>query len=304
VVLVSMGVDATDLVITNGLRIWQRSMPIGGNNFTKSLVQGMKLTFAKAEQLKRNAARADNAKEVFNAMKPVFNEFASELQRSLNYFSGSDRSARIGKVLLLGNASKLKGLADFVSKQLNLEVHRLDTYRGLDGPDVITAPTFKENRLAFATAYGLALQGVQDASINTNLLPGEIVRERLIESKKPWAVGAMVGLLGASALSFLGTFFAWTTYSPELYANAFRDADSAKSRSAAALTSLDEAKKKQDDAIAQQQYLVRLADRRFQSIDMLRAVETLLPRDPQEKIPDNPADRNELSNSVSTHSFK
>ena len=294
VVLVSMGVDATDLVITNGLRIWQRSMPIGGNNFTKSLVQGMKLTFAKAEQLKRNAARADNAKEVFNAMKPVFNEFASELQRSLNYFSGSDRSARIGKVLLLGNASKLKGLADFVSKQLNLEVHRLDTYRGLDGPDVITAPTFKENRLAFATAYGLALQGVQDASINTNLLPGEIVRERLIESKKPWAVGAMVGLLGASALSFLGTFFAWTTYSPELYANAFRDADSAKSRSAAALTSLDEAKKKQDDAIAQQQYLVRLADRRFQSIDMLRAVETLLPRDPQGKIPDNPADRNEL----------
>lgn len=72
-----MGVDATDLVITNGLRIWQRSMPIGGNNFTKALVQGLKLTFAKAEQLKRNAARADNAKDVFNAMKPVFNEFAS-----------------------------------------------------------------------------------------------------------------------------------------------------------------------------------------------------------------------------------
>ena len=294
VVLVSMGVDATDLVVTNGLRIWQRSMPIGGSNFTKALVQGMKLTFSKAEQLKRNAARAENAKDVFNAMKPTFNEFASELQRSLNYFSGSDRSARIGKVLLLGNASKLKGLADFVGKQLNLEVQRLDTYRGLDGADVISAPTFKDNRLAFATAYGLALQGVQDASINTNLLPGEIVRERLIESKKPWAVGAMVGLLGASALSFLGTFFAWTTYSPELYANAFRDADSAKSRSAAALSSLEDAKKKQEDAVTQQQYLVRLADRRFQSIDMLRAVETLLPHDDPENIPPNPADRNEL----------
>lgn len=295
VVLVSMGVDATDLVVTNGLRIWQRSMPIGGNNFTKSLVQGMKLTFAKAEQLKRNAARAENAKDVFNAMKPVFNEFTSELQRSLNYFTGSDRSARIGKVLLLGNASKLKGLADFVSKQLGVEVHRLDTYRGLDGADVTAAPTFKENRLAFGTAYGLALQGVQDASINTNLLPGEIVRERLIESKKPWAVGAMIGLLGASALSFLGTFVAWTSYSPDLYANAFQQADSAKSRSSSMVSSVEDSKKKQEDAYAQQQYLVRLADRRFQSIDMLRAVESLLPHDDDPANPPaDPSKRNQL----------
>ncbi|MFM7249674.1 MAG: type IV pilus assembly protein PilM [Planctomycetaceae bacterium] len=294
VVLVSIGVDATDLVVTNGLRIWQRSMPIGGNNFTKALVQGLKLTFAKAEQLKRNAARAENAKDVFNAMKPVFNEFASELQRSLNYFTGADRSARIGKVLLLGNASKLKGLADFVSKQLNLEVHRLDGYRGLEGADVTSAPTFKENRLAFGTAYGLALQGVQEASINTNLLPGEIVRERIIEAKKPWAVGAMIGLLGASALSFLGTFVAWTTYSPDLYADAFQRADTAKRNSSSAVSSVEESRKKQEDAISQQQYLVRLADRRFQSIDMLRAVEALLPRDDPQRVPEHPAYRNQL----------
>lgn len=294
VVLVSMGVDATDLVITNGLRIWQRSMPIGGNNFTRALVQGLKLTFAKAEQLKRNAARAENAKDVFNAMKPVFNEFSSELQRSLNYFTGADRSARIGKVLLLGNASKLKGLADFVAKQLNLEVQRFDSYRGLEGADVTSAPTFKENRLAFGTAYGLALQGVQEASINTNLLPGEIVRERIIEAKKPWAVGAMVGLLGASALSFLGTFVAWTSYSPDLYANAFQQADSAKTRSSSAVSSVEESKRKQDEAVAQQQYLVRLADRRFQAIDMMRAVETLLPQDDPQRLPENPADRNRM----------
>ena len=294
VVLVSMGVDATDLVMTNGLRIQQRSMPIGGNNFTKALVQGMKLTFAKAEQLKRNAARAENAKDVFNAMKPVFNDFASELQRSLNYFTGADRTARIGKLLLLGNASKLKGLADFVSKQLGVEVQRLDTYRGLEGAEVTAAPTFKENRLAFGTAYGLALQGVKEASINTNLLPGEIVRERIIEAKKPWAVGAMIGLLGASALSFLGTFVAWTSYSPDLYANAFQQADSAKSRSSSAVSSVEESKKKQEEAYAQQQYLVRLADRRFQTLDMIRAVETLLPHDDPQKVPAHPADRNEI----------
>ena len=294
VVLVSTGVDTTDLVITNGFRIWQRSMPIGGSNFTKALVQGMKLTFAKAEQLKRNAVRAEDPKAVFNAMKPVFNEFASELQRSLNYFTGADRSAKIGKVLLLGNATKLRGLSDFVAKQLNLDVQRLDAYRGLEGAVVTSAAAFKDNRLAFGTAYGLALQAAGGAGLNTNLLPGEIIRERLIAAKKPWAVGAMVGLLGAAAVSFMGMFFAWSTYAPDLYADAFAKADAAKTRSQAAISGLEETRKKQADAIAQQQFLVQTEDHRFQVLDMMRAVETLLPHDDPANIPAFPGDRYEL----------
>jgi type IV pilus assembly protein PilM len=294
IVLVSMGVDSTDLVITNGLRIWQRSMPIGGSNFTKAIVQGMKLTFAKAEHLKRNAVRAEDPKTVFKVMRPVFNEFAAELQRSLNYFTGADRTATIGKVLLLGNATKLRGLSDFVGKQLGLDVQRLETFRGLEGSAVVSAPAFRENRLAFGTAYGLALQGAGGAGIATNLLPREIIRERIIEAKKPWAVGAMVGFLAAAAISFAGMFFAWTTFAPNLYADAFAKADGVKSRSQAAISALEEVKIKRDAAIAQQQYLLRVEDRRFQMLDMLRAVESLLPRDEPGKAPDNPAERREL----------
>ncbi|HBK73875.1 MAG TPA: pilus assembly protein PilM, partial [Planctomycetaceae bacterium] len=137
IVLASMGVDSTDLVITNGLKIWQRTMPIGGSNFTRALVQGMRMTFPKAENLKRNAARADDPKKVFQTLRPVFNEFASELQRSLNYFTGQDRTAKIGQVLLVGNAAKLRGLSDFLAKQLQLEVHRLREFKGLEGDLVL-----------------------------------------------------------------------------------------------------------------------------------------------------------------------
>ena len=35
-VIISLGTDTTDLVITNGYRVWQRSIPIGGNHFTKA----------------------------------------------------------------------------------------------------------------------------------------------------------------------------------------------------------------------------------------------------------------------------
>ena len=294
IVLVSMGVDTTDLVITNGLRIWQRSIPIGGSSFTKAIVQGMKLTFAKAEHLKRNAARAEDPKLVFKVMRPVFNEFATELQRSLNYFSGTDRTATIGKVLLLGNATKLRGLTDFVGKQLGLDVQRLEAFRGLEGQAVLGAPAFRENRLAFGTAYGLALEGSGAPGIRTNLLPREIIQDRLIEAKKPWAIGAGVGLLAAAAASFMGMFFAWTSFAPNLYANAFSRADGVKTQSQAAVSALDEVRQKRDAAIAQQRALLEVEDRRFQSLDMLRAVQSLLPRDAAGKVPENPADRNEL----------
>ena len=294
IVLVCMGVDSTDVVMTNGLKIQQRSMPIGGSTFTKALVQDLKLTFGKAEHLKRNAVRAEDPKAVFKAMRPVFSEFAAELQRSLNYFTGADRTATIGKVLLLGNATKLRGLSDFVAKQLQLDVQRLEKLDRMEGPTVLGAPAFRENRLAFGTAYGLALQAAAGSFLQTNLLPKEIVVDRLIEAKKPWALAALVGLFAAAALNFAGIFFAWSTYAPRLYAAAFAKADAVKSASQAAAAALEEVRAKRTEAAAQQRYLVDVQNRRFQTLDMLRAVESLLPRDPPGKPAPNPADRNEL----------
>jgi type IV pilus assembly protein PilM len=292
-VIVAIGVDSSDIVVTNGLRVWQRSMPIGGSSFTKSLVKEMKFTFDKAEQEKRNAVRAADPRAVFKAMRPVFTEFAAELQRSLNYFTGTDKTAKIGKVLLLGNAAKLRGLSDFVAKQLQLDVQRLETYAALGGP-AVAASGFRENRLAFATAYGLALQGAGGAGLATNLLPKEIVRDRLIAGKKPWLVAGMLGLLTAAVVNFVGMFLAWQTYAPAKYQQAFAGADNAKARSAAAVSALESITQKQTEAAAWQRPLIEVRERRFQSLDMLRAVTSMLPREDRDPPPAAIADRREL----------
>ena len=283
IVLASIGVDSTDLIITNGLRIWQRTMPIGGNNFTRALIQGMRMTFAKAENLKRNAARADDPKKVFQTLRPVFNEFASEMQRSLNYFTGQDRTATIGRVFLVGNASKLRGLSDFLSKQLQLEVHRLREFTGLEGNVVIRSPAFMENQLAFGTAYGLALQGLGVAGLRTNLLPPESLRDRLIQAKRPWAVIAMLGLLLAALVNFLGIFMAWNSYSESTFAAATTATEEVTSRSATIQSTLDEAQVSRNEILATQQQLLRITDRRFQTLELLRAIEAMLPRSEPDK---------------------
>src|SRR5580704_13577133 len=203
VVLLDIGADNTDLIITDGNRIWQRNVPIGGNHFTRALTKELKLTFAKAEHLKRNATKAPDPRAIFTAMRGVFNDFASEINRSIGFYSSINRTAKIKKIIGMGNGFKLPGLQKFLQQNLSNEVGKLEGFDKLVGDEVKSAPQFQDNLASFAVAYGLGVQGLNRASLSTNLLPPEIERVRLIRAKKPWA-------LAASALIMLGLTFLFT----------------------------------------------------------------------------------------------
>ena len=110
IVLISFGAETTDLVITNGYRVWQRNIPIGGSHFTKSLSKEMRITFAKAEHLKRNATQAEDPKAVFQAMRPIFSDLVTEIQRSIGFYLSNNRGAELKEIIALGNPMKLPGL--------------------------------------------------------------------------------------------------------------------------------------------------------------------------------------------------
>ncbi|MBY0522659.1 MAG: type IV pilus assembly protein PilM [Gemmataceae bacterium] len=203
VVVLDIGVETSNLVITDGERIiWQRPIPIGGNRFTRALTKDLKLTFAKAEHLKKNATKSPDLRRILMALKPDLSEFVNEVQKSLNFFTNSHRDAHIQYLMGLGSAFKLPGLQKYLNEKLQLEVRKLQKFNRLSGESVITAPVFTDNVMTFAVAYGLALQGLKQSRLQTNLLPQEIRMERLIRAKKPWAVGAAAALLlGAAGLT-------------------------------------------------------------------------------------------------------
>jgi type IV pilus assembly protein PilM len=201
-VVLDIGADNTDLIITDGTRIWQRNVPIGGNHFTRALTKELKLTFAKAEHLKRNATKAPDPRQVFTAMRGIFNDFSSEVSRSIGFYSSVNRGAKIVKVLGLGNGFKLPGLQKFLQQNLNHEVERVDKFERLTGEE-LTRPQFTENLASFAFAYGLGLQGLGLSAMRTNLLPPEIEQVRMIRRKKPWAlVASTLLMVGFSCMYF------------------------------------------------------------------------------------------------------
>jgi type IV pilus assembly protein PilM len=204
IVALDIGTDNSNLVVTDGERIiWQRPIPFGGNHFTRALTKDLKMTFAKAEHLKRNATKSPDLKKILAALKPVLNDFVGEVQRSLGYFTNTHRNAQISYMIGLGNAFRLPGLQKFLSEKLQLDVRKLNNFERLNGESVTQAALFSQNIMSFAAAYGLALQGVHMTRLQTNLLPPEIQFERMIRAKKPWAVSAAAALLvGVMALAF------------------------------------------------------------------------------------------------------
>ena len=294
VVVLSLGTDTTDLVITNGFRVWQRSIPLGGSHFTKALTKELRLTFAKAEHLKKHAQQAEDPKAVYQAMRPVFNDLVTEIQRSIGYFTSIDRGAKIGRVVALGNAMKLPGLQKYLSQNLGHPVAEVKAYRGIAGDSVAEEPAFKENLLSYAVCYGLVLQGLGESALSTNLLPREIVTDRLIRDKKPWAVAMVATLLLGCTVSFFGHWRAWNSVAAERFADAENSAGQVESE-AGTKRSAYETSVTQFTATKQTgESLIGNVDGRLLWLELYKALSQCLPHDPPDQRPENIADRNEL----------
>ena len=280
-VVISLGTDTTDLVVTNGYRVWQRNIPIGGNHFTRALSKELKLTFVKAEHLKRNATQADDPKAVFQAMRPVFSDLLAEIQRSLGYFSSIDKAAKIGSVIALGNAMKLPGLQRYLSQNLEQEVQPIEDFINLSAGSSAGQSQFKQNVLSFAVSYGLCLQGLGKSEIGTNLLPEEIVRSRMVRAKKPWAVAGIAALLMGMTFNYAMHVSAWRDTATDDMASAERALKSVTQKASGFQTSSDEIRNSFTQIKLTGERLVSNVEGRLLWLEVLKAVEEAIPRDPR-----------------------
>jgi len=134
------------------------------------------------------------------AMRPVFSDLLQDLQRSIGYYQSVHRDRKLTEMVGIGSTFKIPGLRKFIGQQLQIEVGRLDEFRRISvaGRD---SAAFSEHVVNFATAYGLALQGVGLAPIDVNLVPTTQLREQVWHSKSKWFVAAAAVFVAGAATS-------------------------------------------------------------------------------------------------------
>ena len=277
-IMLDMGTDNTTLVVSNGEKIWIRNVPVGGNHFTRALTKEMKLTFAKAEHLKCNATKSPDPRAVFQALRPVFNDYVSEIQRSIGYFSSVNRDAKISKIVGVGNGFKLAGLQKFLQQNLQYDVERVETFDAVVGDTVLNAPVFQENIMTFAVPYGLALQALQLTKLRTTLLPKEIAVARKIRRKKPWAVATAATVLCGLATSVAGYANAAAKVNKDRFGEVETAADTFKGALGSGKSAYDGARGTHDGLVEKGTHLVGYLDHRELWAELYRGINEALPR--------------------------
>lgn len=213
-VILDMGTDGTTLVVCNKNSVWQRSIRIGGNTFTDAIAEAFKLDFDKAEKLKRTAMMSKYMRQIFTAMRPVYSDLGSEVQRSLGFYSssGPGREKGFSKVIAMGGGMKLQGVSKYLQQTLNLPVIRPESFERLPlAPEASTAK-FHENVGDFGIVYGLGIQALSEPKIGVNLLPRKIARAMTWARKAKYFTAAACLLLFVSILSLVNVQMAKARY--------------------------------------------------------------------------------------------
>ena len=201
-VIVDIGATNTDLVVCTASTVWQRCIPMGGNAFTRAIADTFKLNFDKAEKLKRTAAMSKYARQIFQAMRPVFSDLAAEIQRSVGFYSSSNSNVKLVRMIAFGGGTKMRGLLKYLQQSLQLPIERPDSFKKLVIAHGVSAAKFHDNVGDFGIVYGLGVQALDQGMIESNLLPRSIARSMAWASKAKHFTAAAGILLVVSALSF------------------------------------------------------------------------------------------------------
>ena len=133
-IILDIGTTATDLIIAEAGRVWVRTFPLGGHQFTDALVTSFKLSYSKAERLKREAEQTKHARHVFQAMRPVFTDLVQEVQRSIGYYQSVHAGADLKRLIGMGSTFRLPGLRKYLKQQLHMDVYRIEGFKRVTPP--------------------------------------------------------------------------------------------------------------------------------------------------------------------------
>jgi len=191
-VVLDIGGRSTDLIIIDRERFWTRNLPIAGESFTNLIAKKFNISHQEAERVKRRIGESRHRARIMELLTPVLRELSTEVQRSIGYYKSLSGEVKFEELVVLGDGFRMHGVSQFLSRNLQYPVRRLAELRELSFAGTERAAEFANELPALGVAIGLALQGLNETHITTNLLPEEFAVSRELAAKRPAALVAAV----------------------------------------------------------------------------------------------------------------
>lgn len=164
--IIDIGAHVTNIVVHHrGDTRFVRILPSGGRDITLAVARAAGVEDDVAERLKRGEAVEDAEgnvpapEDVRQAALQRAGAFVDEVRSSLEFYAAQSRDARIGKVLVTGGGSKLRGLLELMAQRIPVPVEPGRVFSRLASELKLTEAEMAEAEPVLAVAVGLAIPG-------------------------------------------------------------------------------------------------------------------------------------------------
>ncbi len=169
VVLVNIGASIINInVLKNGTTAFTRDISLGGNQFTEEIQKHLNVSYEEAEALKIGGEIMGDSQsvvpqEVENIIASVSENVATEIQRSLDFYSATSTEDHIARLYLSGGSAKVPGLTRMIEQRTGIPVEIVNPFRQIEVPERILKPAYLEQIAPMAAvAVGLSLRRAGD----------------------------------------------------------------------------------------------------------------------------------------------
>lgn len=157
--LVDIGSRASNLILVDGGIVkMSRNLDVGGKDVTRTLHEGLDVTFERAETMKKSTQNFLTTPES-KMMFPALDMISSEVMRMLQSFQDKYPERVCQGVILSGGTAQMTGLAEYYAQIFGLPVSIGDPWKRISY-DASVAPEVSKLGTSFSVALGLALSGI------------------------------------------------------------------------------------------------------------------------------------------------
>jgi type IV pilus assembly protein PilM len=164
--LVNIGASVTNVNILSGsTSLFWRDITFGGNQYTDAIQRELNLSFAQAEGLKRGEAAGDHTiQQVIPILNSVSEDFASELRKTLDFFTATSGAERVDSIMLSGGGASALNLETILRDKFGIDVEIMNPFKNVTFNEGEFNPEWiSEVAPSMAVAVGLAIRKVGDA---------------------------------------------------------------------------------------------------------------------------------------------
>ena len=212
-VLLDIGSKTTSLVIADGDKLYNRSIPVAGNTITKEIASALGCTAEEAEAYKREAAYValggvvededETRDRVSKVCRAVMTRLHAEVSRSINFYRSQQGGSVPVKLYITGGTALLPQLDRFFSESLQLEVEYVNPFAVVGTGPKIDAEALESDGTLLPAVVGLAVHMAGLATFSINLLPPSLLKERADVARIPFVAIGAVAFVAAFVLVML-----------------------------------------------------------------------------------------------------